>query len=96
MIDEIVEPVVFDDGYWDEALVFARHEVQKHVDAGYTLKRYIESYDAMGKEHLFAELAGEDSTVYIFASPEDGLVVSRVPAIRALAVARTTRRMKQQ
>ncbi|NPA76955.1 MAG: hypothetical protein GXN93_04350 [Candidatus Diapherotrites archaeon] len=79
MIGEIVDRVVFDDGYWDEILVFARYEIQRHVGSGYELDKYIESYDAWGKRRIFAQLRGDDSTIVIFASPEDGLVVSRLP-----------------
>ncbi len=83
MIGEIVEPVVFDDGYWDEALIFARYTVQQHVDDGYSLDVYAESHDAWGRRRVFAKLRGRGDVVIIFASPEDGLVVSRRPALPA-------------
>ncbi len=91
MIDDVVENVVFDDGYWDEALVFARYEVQRHVDNGYRLDRYIESYSPYGKERIYAELSKDGERIIIFASPEDGLVVNRMPAL-AMAIAVTTRK----
>ncbi len=79
MIGEIVENVVFDDNYWDEVLVFTRYEVQKHIDAGYGLDRYVESYDAWGRRRIFAQLSSEDMAILIFASPSDGIVVTRIP-----------------
>jgi len=74
-----VESVVFDDSYWDEVLVFTRYEVQKHIDAGYVLDRYVESYDAWGSRRIFAQLSGEDMSILIFASPSDGVVITRIP-----------------
>lgn len=94
MIGEIVERVVFDDDYWDEVLVFARYEVQKHVDAGYSLDRYFESHDAWGRRRIFAELSNDDTSITIFASPEDGIVIARHPKAKneesAIAVARAS------
>ncbi len=91
MIDDVVERVVFDDRYYDEALVFARYEVQVHVDSGYELKRYVESYSPYGYERLYAELEKNGERVIILASPEEGVAISRYPA-RLVAVAVTTRK----
>lgn len=89
MIDDVIENVVFDDCYWDEALVFARYEVEKHVENGYELVRYVESYNQYGRERLYAELEKNGERIIIFASPDDGLVVSRIPkVVAAVAIAR--------
>jgi len=91
MIDDVVENVVFDDRYFDEALVFARYEVQRHVDSGYELKRYVESYTPYGYERLYAELERNGERVVILASPHEGLAVTRYPA-PLLTIAVTTRK----
>ncbi|MDN5358260.1 MAG: hypothetical protein PWP76_103 [Candidatus Diapherotrites archaeon] len=91
MIADVIERVVFDDGYWDEALLFARYEVQRHVDAGYELKRYVESYSPYGRERIYAELEKDGERIIIFASPEDGLAIARYPEL-AVAIAVTTRK----
>lgn len=79
MIGEIVERVVFDGDYWDEILVFTRYEVQKHIDAGYTLDRYLETHDTWGRSRIFAQLSKDGISITLFASPEDGIVISRQP-----------------
>ncbi len=91
MIDDVVENVVFDDRYYDEALVFARYEVQRHVDSGYELKRYVESYTPYGYERLYAELEKNGERIVILASPEEGIAITRYPP-RILAIAVTTRK----
>lgn len=80
MIDDVVEMVGFNDDYWDEVVVFTRFEVEKHVDRGYSLLRYVESYQPLGFERIYAELEKGGEKVIIFASPKDGIYVSRIPA----------------
>jgi len=89
MIDDVVEMVGFDEEHWDEVLVFARYEVEKHLDRGYRLVRYVEAYSPHERERVYAELEKDGDRIIIFASPDDGLLVSRVPATaRAVAVVR--------
>ena len=89
MIDDVVEMVGFDEGNWDEVLVISRYEVEKHIDNGYNLVRYFESYDPREKERIYAELEKNGEKIIIFASPSDGLCVSRIPvAVKAVALVR--------
>jgi len=79
MLDDVVEIIGFDDRYWDESVVFTKYEIEKHLEKGYELVRYVETYHPSGGERIYAELEKEGEKIIIFASPVDGLNISRIP-----------------
>ncbi|GEM_PF-3605872 len=77
MIGEILESIGFEQVVDLEGIEFARRIVEEHLAAGYRLRNYYE-INNWGVPRLHAELEGSRDILVVEASPELGVVISRI------------------
>ncbi len=80
MIGKIIESIGFELALDCESITTARQLVEQHLAAGYALRRYYE-INNWGAPRFYAELAGNGDIITIQASPELGVVISRVAGV---------------